>query len=53
MPSLLAQAGAPLAGSLLLEGVGVSGMLAVLIAVASINVLLAVGLFAIVRVSLR
>ena len=53
MPSLIAQAGAPLAGSLLLEGVGVSGMLAVLIAVAGLNVLLAVGLLAIVRVSSR
>jgi len=53
LPSLLAQAGAPLAGSLLLGGTGADGTLAVLIAVAGLNVLLSAGLFVTVRASPR
>lgn len=49
LPSLMAQAGAPLVGSLLLNMVGAGGTLAALIAVAGFNVLLSLTLFAIVR----
>jgi hypothetical protein len=45
MPSLVAQAGAPWIGALLLEGMGVKGMLGVLVAVAFLNVALAFGLY--------
>jgi MFS family permease len=45
MPSLLAQAGAPWIGALLLEGMGSKGMLGVLVAVAFLNVALALGLY--------
>ncbi len=49
----MAQAAAPLVGSLLLGGVGAGGTLAVLIGVAAVNVALSAGLFVTVRASSR
>ena len=49
LPNLMAQAAAPLVGSLLLGVVGTGGTLAVLIGIAAVKVALSAGLFVMVR----
>lgn len=53
LPNLMVQAAAPLVGSLLLSVVGASGTLAVLVGVATVNVVLSAGLFRMVRAGTR
>ena len=53
LPNLMVQAAAPLMGSLLLSAVGASGTLAVLVGIASVNVVLSAGLFCMVRAGTR
>lgn len=53
LPNLMVQAAAPLMGSLLLSAIGASGTLAVLVGIASVNVVLSAGLFCMVRAGTR
>jgi MFS family permease len=53
MPSLIAQAAAPSIGAALIEAGGVDGAMAVFVASAAVNVILALGLFLLLRSSSR
>ncbi len=53
LPNLMAQAAAPLLGSLLLGVVGASGTLAVLIGISTVSLALSAGLFLMIRAGLQ
>jgi len=53
LPSLIAQAAAPSIGTALIEAVGVDGAMAVFVALAAVNVILASSLFLVLRRSSR